>query len=169
MSVGTGHPVTSPHLDDTDPDEDTGGDSIQGTDGKEGGPVVAVEGVQNADADSHTDGGDEGKDGSQTELLLHRERQRSIIRGAGRVVGLLDGLVRVRSSGRRVSMRKRAHNGNVGRVTDGSDTGTKRNALEDLMEEDDDEQGDEKAVTGNNKSETDHYAPVSYMHSYMTM
>lgn len=71
VAVATDHPVGSPHLDDADPDEDAGGEGIESANGDEGGPVVAVEILQDTDADGHADGGDEGEEGGEAELLLH--------------------------------------------------------------------------------------------------
>ena len=65
------HPVCSPHLDKTNPHEDTRRDSVERTDGDKGGLIVAVELLQNTDANGHSDRSDEGKERSKTELLLH--------------------------------------------------------------------------------------------------
>ena len=70
VPVAARHPVAGPHLHDADPDEDAGRDGVEGADGDERRPVVAVELAQDADADGHADGGDEGEDGRQRQLAL---------------------------------------------------------------------------------------------------
>lgn len=83
MAVGSEHPVSRPHLHNADPDEDTGGEGVQCAYGDEGGPVVAVELVQDADTDAHADGGDEGEERCEDALLLHGETDLDAVGGGG--------------------------------------------------------------------------------------
>lgn len=76
VAVRANHPVSSPHLDEANPDKDASGEGVEGTDGDDGRLVVAVKVLQNADTDGHADGGDEGEEGSESELLLHGEADR---------------------------------------------------------------------------------------------
>lgn len=76
VPVRADHPVSSPHLDEANPDKDTSGEGIEGTNGDDGRLVVAVKVLQNTDTDSHSDGGDEGEEGGESELLLHGEADR---------------------------------------------------------------------------------------------
>lgn len=62
-----------PHLDNTNPHKDTRRQSVKRANGNDGGRVVAVEVLQNANSDGHTDGRDEGKRRGQHDLLAHGE------------------------------------------------------------------------------------------------
>lgn len=67
------HPVLGQHLNHPNPGEDTGGEGIQGADSDQRRGVVSVELFEDADANSHTDGGDERKDAAHNGLLEERD------------------------------------------------------------------------------------------------
>ena len=64
----------SPHLDDANPHEDASRNSVEGADGDDSRRIVAVELLENTNADAHANRSDEGETGSQEELLLERNR-----------------------------------------------------------------------------------------------
>lgn len=55
------HPVIRPHLDNTNPDQDTRRQRIQRAEGDDGAGVVPVKVIQDADADGHADGRGDGE------------------------------------------------------------------------------------------------------------
>ena len=55
------HPVPRQHLYQSHPKQDACTKGIQRSNGYDRGWIVAVEMIQHADADGHTDGGDESK------------------------------------------------------------------------------------------------------------
>lgn len=133
-----------PHLHQPNPNQDTSRERIQRTNSNQRLGVVAVEDVQNTDADSHADGRHQRKARRQEELLGQRYRGRLAAvdgRADGGVVGVHVGVVGVGKGDAAVAER--------------CDTCAQRDAFEELVEDDDDGEGDEEGVAGDNEGDTD--------------
>lgn len=63
------HPVSRQHLYDPDPCKDTSRKRIERSDSNEGAGVTAVEVIENANTNGHTNGRDERKDTGHDELV----------------------------------------------------------------------------------------------------
>lgn len=168
---GRVHPVLRPHLDDADPDENTTRDGVEDRNGEDGVGIVAVELVDDTDADGHAEGRDESESAGQDALLSEGEVRgldalldaRSlggVLRSDRSALGAL-AVCRHADRGRRnvtvrvVSADALEHLLLCRLGSQSSDTASKGKALEDLVEDDDDEQGQEEAVTCDNQGDTD--------------
>ncbi len=122
------HPVARQHIDDTDPEQDARAERVERADGDNRRRIVAVELVEHAEADGHADGRDERKGKPHEQLGPERGDV-----GGGQLGG----------GGVRERRRQLA------------DLGAERDALEHLVEDDDDEQGAEDGVAGDDEGEAD--------------
>lgn len=77
------HPVPCQHLHNTNPGENTSGKRIERSDSDNSAGVVAVELVEHANANSHTDGCDERKGTGHDELLQCTGRRLRKLGNAG--------------------------------------------------------------------------------------
>lgn len=135
------HPVLGPHLYDTDPDKNTSGHRVESADGNDGAAVIAVEMLQHANANGHADGGDERKGGGDDELLDQGESQSlERVEAVGGGGGLFDF-----DSGRAIVLLHGRGGAELGNASTESDT------FEHLVEENDDEEGEEEGVTGDDQ------------------
>lgn len=136
-------PVFSPHLDDANPHKDTCGQSIQSSDGDDGVTVIAIEIRENTNTDGHTDRSDESERSGEQELPGEREGRglQWAVRCQRRLLAFGGTLVR------------------FGRValSQLGDAGAQGDAFEHLVEEDDDEEGQEEGVSGNDQRNTNNW------------
>lgn len=109
-------PVPGQHPDDARIEQDTGGQGIQRRDGDHRGGVIAVERVQDPQADGHTQWGDDAVSGRHEDL--GRERSGGLGGEAG-------------------------------------NAGAEGETFEELVEEDDDEEGEVEGVAGYDEGEAE--------------
>lgn len=134
VSMCTNHPVRSPHLHDTNPDQNTCRQRIQRANSNNRRLIVSVELVQNANTNGHSKRRYECKQRSKSHLFLHGEALGGnwYNTGAGSSVGVVavDSLVNVTFVCGVVDE-------GVVFSADGGDSGAECEAFEDLVEEDD--------------------------------
>lgn len=157
-------PVPRPHFDEADPEQDAGRQCVERADGDEGGGVLAVEVLEDADADGHADGRRDAEDGRHEQLLPQADglRRRGHLQGRGAVAAAVGAARRLgldRREMRYVCYRRRRV------LSKRCDARSQRDTLEHLVEEYHDKKSDEEGVAGNDKSETDYCVSVSMLYS----
>lgn len=133
-----------PHLHQPNPNQDTSRERIQRTNRNQRLGIVAVEDIQNTDADSHADGCHQRKARRQQELLGQRHcRRLAAVDGPadGGIVGVHVGMIGVGKGDAAVAER--------------CDTCAQRDAFEELVEDDDDGEGDEEGVASDDEGDAD--------------
>lgn len=152
-TVRAHHPVTRPHLDNADPDEDAGGEGVERANGDDGRGIVAVERLEDADANGHAERRDKRKERGEPHLLTHGKagrlvREEGRVRRRGRIAGAV-GLAVVR--GASVVRLRGAVAVRIAVGANRGNSGTERETLKDLMKQNDDEERDKVLVRRNDK------------------